>query len=341
MKKKNDKVKFDIIPKTKEEYLSATYGRMRFIESYRFLSSSLDPLVRTLVDNNHKTLKNLKNESVDNDGILDIVNEIIEEDRTFEALKKDYSNEIEKLEEVLLNYMGENDLKNLKTEVPDRWKFLTKNLAYPYEKFNSIDDYRKSLDNLKEEDFFSKINNDYPDDEEIERTNEIIKTFNIKNGEELTQLFLKSDVSLLASVFEKFVKVSVNEFGFNPLYCVSLPGCTWQCGLNYTGFILQTLEDKGICWLLENKIQGGISSVMGNSYIKSDDNKKILYPDANNLYGHPMSQPLPYDEIIIDKNVKLEDILNTPDDSDIGYFIEVDLTYPDNIKKNKKVSICS
>ena len=35
-------------------------------------------------------------------------------------------------------------------------------------------------------------------------------------------------------------------------------------------------------------------------------------------------------------DVKLEDLLKTPDDSDIGYFIEVDLKYPDNIKKKTK-----
>ena len=35
---------------------------------------------------------------------------------------------------------------------------------------------------------------------------------------------------------------------------------------------------------------------MGDRYVKSDDNKKILYADANNLYGHSMSQSLPYDE---------------------------------------------
>ena len=54
---------------------------------------------------------------------------------------------------------------------------------------------------------------------------------------------------------------------------------------------------------------------------------KRLYFDANNLYGHSMSQPLPFDEIKFDKNVKLEDIFNTNDDSDIGYFVEVDLSY--------------
>ena len=47
-----------------------------------------------------------------------------------------------------------------------------------------------------------------------------------------------------------------------------------------------------------------------------------------------MCEPLPYDEIKFDKNVKLEDILKTPDDSDIGYFMEVDLIYPEQKTKN-------
>ena len=75
---------------------------------------------------------------------------------------------------------------------------------------------------------------------------------------------------------------------------------------------------------------------MGDRYVRSDKNKKILYIDANNLYGHSMSQYLPYDEIKFNNNIKLEDILNTSDDSDIGYFIEVDLTYPNNIKEKTK-----
>ena len=74
--KKNDKVKFDIIPKTNEEYISITYGCITFIDSYRFLSSSSDKLVETLVDNSHKTLQNLKEEIVDNDESLKNVNEI-------------------------------------------------------------------------------------------------------------------------------------------------------------------------------------------------------------------------------------------------------------------------
>ena len=68
--------------------------------------------------------------------------------------------------------MGENDVEILKTGFPDKWKYLTKKLAYPYENFNSIDDYQKPADNLKKEDFFSKIKNGYPDDKEIGRRKE-------------------------------------------------------------------------------------------------------------------------------------------------------------------------
>ena len=64
---------------------------------------------------------------------------------------------------------------------------------------------------------------------------------------------------------------------------------------------------------------------MGDRYVQSDESKKILYVDANNLYGWAMSEYLPYDEFKCDRDVKLEKILNAPDDSDIGYFIEVDL----------------
>ena len=278
--RKKNQIDFEIIPKTNEEYISVTYGCIRFIDGYRFLSSGLDSLVKNL---------------------------------------------------------DEDDFKILKKEFPDKWLYLNKKLAYPYEYFNSIDDYKKPVHSLKKEDFFSKLKNKCPDDEKIQRTKEIIEIFNIKNGKEITELYLKGDAILLADVFEKFIKISIEEYEINPLYCVSLPGYTWQCGMKYTGINLQTLQDKDMILLLENNIRGGILSVMGDRYVESDDSKCILDIDANNLYGHSMSEPLPYDEIKFDKNVTLEAILNTPDDSNIGYFVEVDLIYPDNIKEKIKI----
>ena len=54
---------------------------------------------------------------------MNIIDKIIEEDKTIKDLKKDYPDEIKKLEEALLDYMGENDLKIIKTGFPDKWKY--------------------------------------------------------------------------------------------------------------------------------------------------------------------------------------------------------------------------
>ena len=106
--------------------------------------------------------------------------------------------------------------------------------------------------------------------------------------------------------------------------------------VKYTRINLQTLQDEDMILLSEKKIRGGISSVMGDRFVKSDDNKKVIFIDANNLYGHSMSQPLSYGEIKFGKSGKLKDILDTSDDSDIGYFVEVDSKYPDKLKEKKQ-----
>ena len=118
--------------------------------------------------------------------------------------------------------------------------------------------------------------------------------FDFKHGEKL-KLHLKNVVILLTCVFEKFIKASIDEFATNSVFCVSLPSYTWQCGLKYTDIKLETLQDKDMILLLGIDFGGGISSVMDDRYVKLDESKKILYIDANNLYGHSMSQPLPYD----------------------------------------------
>ena len=64
--------------------------------------------------------------------------------------------------------------------------------------------------------------------------------------------------------------------------------------------------------------------------------------DANNLYGHSLSHPLPYDEIEMWHGIKdlymneLEEILNTSDDSDIGFFLEVHLGDLDYVNETTK-----
>ena len=156
------------------------------------------------------------------------------------------------------------------------------------------------------------------------------------------------DVLQLTDIFENFIEKSTQEYGINPLYSYSAPGYTWKAGLKLTNIKLDFINDKELLLLLEDNIRGGISSVMGDRYIESNPNKKIIYIDANNLYGWAMSQPLPTGDF---KNIKyidplsldevLEDIMSTPDDNEYGYFVELDLLYPTEIKqKTKNFPLC-
>ena len=74
-------------------------------------------------------MKDVEEKVVNKDEIIIVVNEIKKlitegnyKNDSIKGLKKDYLDKIKKLEEALLSYMGENDLKLWKTESPDKWK---------------------------------------------------------------------------------------------------------------------------------------------------------------------------------------------------------------------------
>ena len=72
------------------------------------------------------------------------------------------------------------------------------------------------------------------------------------------------------------------------------------------------------------------------NYDKNNESSNIEYLDANKLYGWAMSQKLPVNGF---KWVKHEELLkfneifikNYKENSDIGYFLAVDIDYPKKI----------
>ena len=57
----------------------------------------------------------------------------------------------------------------------------------------------------------------------------------------------------------------------------------------------------------------------------------ISYLDMNNLYGWAISEYLPYEGCEWLKNVDQFDMMSISEKSPIGYFLEVDLQYPDEL----------
>ena len=68
-----------------------------------------------------------------------------------------------------------------------------------------------------------------------------------------------------------------------------------------------------------------------NDYDPKKPSKFITYLDVNNLYGWTMSEYLPYGRFKWLKNVDGFDVMSISDKSTIGYFLEVDLEYPDDL----------
>ena len=77
---------------------------------------------------------------------------------------------------------------------------------------------------------------------------------------------------------------------------MSLPGYTYESPLKYTHIKLRTLQQKDLVLTIANIIRGGLCGVIGDRYVVSDDNKKLLYKVAKKLFGHSISQFLLYDE---------------------------------------------
>ena len=251
---------------------------MRFLDSYRFLSSSLQKIIASL-----DSLKYM-----DSEGIID-----------------------------------------------DLFK---KKLAYPYEKFNF--NYFQEPLNLAKEEYWSTLTQSYPCDDDIKRTQQLIDKYNNTTLQQPTMINVKMDVLQLTDVFENSVQTSTEEYGINPLFSFSTPGYTWKAGLKLTDIKLDFTEVKHLLLLLENNIRGGISSVMWDRFVESNENKQILYIDANNLSEWAMSQYLPtgtFEKVYFPEEYELEQIVEDlrfiPDNNTYGFLIECDLEYPAELKE--------
>ena len=115
-------------------------------------------------------------------------------------------------------------------------------------------------------------------------------------------LYLKSDVLILADVFEKFRKTGKEYYNFDPAHYFSCPGFAWDAMLKEL-INLELITDIDMYQMVERGLRGGISYIAkryskpNNTYMCNYDKNKessyLMYFDANNLYGWAISQTLP------------------------------------------------
>ena len=157
---------------------------------------------------------------------------------------------------------------------------------------------------------------------------------------EYHDLYLRTDVLLLADVFENFRSTCLSHYRLDPFHYFSLPGLSWDALLRMTKINLDLISDTDQQLFIEKGIRGGISTIThrhaeaNNKYMKNYnpevESSYIMYLDANNLYGWAMSQSLPTGDFKWLDPAEYEDFIleNYTDDTKKGVILEVDLEYP-------------
>ena len=166
---------------------------------------------------------------------------------------------------------------------------------------------------------------------------------NLNSLGEWSDLYLKTDVLLLCSVFENFRDVTIKKYQLDPAHFYSSPGLRWSAMLKMTKVELELLTDIDMVNFVSRGIRGGVSfvghrhAVANNPLVSTyDDTKPLSYLmllDANNLYGWAMCQPLPKGgfRFISEDELQSLDVMTIAEDSRKGYIMEVSLHYPEHL----------
>ena len=244
----------------------------------------------------------------------------------------------------LVENLEPSDFKILNRIIKNNSSLLTRKGVYPY-------DYVTSIDKLKEtklpskEAFYSKLDDEEISDEDYQHAIKVWDTFDCQTLQDYHDLYLTTDVLLLADVFENFRKTCLKHYKLDPCHYYTVPGLAWDACLKVTKQELQLLKDYDMLMMFEQGIRGGISHISkryaeaNNKYMidfdESNPSTFIQYLDANNLYGWAMTQKLPthgFRWINVDESSVLK-ILEKKDTNQ-GFIFEVDLDYPKSLWKS-------
>ena len=272
--------------------------KLRFIDNFRFMPTSLSELVDNLsgkIFNCIECKKCLEREKINSKYCFDKLKngrliyrcrECKEKwEKSIEGLTKKFSS---------IYQFFNNDL--------NKFVLLLRKGVYPYldmdswEKFDETSLPGKSA-------FYSNLSLQNISDEDYLHAQKVWEVFGIRNLGEYYNLYVQTDTLLLADVFENFRNKCIDIYGLDPVYFVSTPGLAWQACLKKTEVKLELLTDYHMILMIKKGTRGGICQAVHRyakandkymkNYDKNNESSYIEYLDANNLYGWAMSQKLP------------------------------------------------
>ena len=285
--------KLQAIPQNSEKLISFSFDCFRFLDSFGFLSTSLDNLVKNLYEGGAGADK-------------------------FVHSKRWCEN-------------------------PEHTELILQKGVYAYDYINSWDRLdEKQLPPQSE--FYSKLSEQGITDDQYKHAQTVWDAFECKTLGDYHDLYMLTDVLLLADVFESFRNVCDTAFELDPAHYFTTPNFAWDAMLKKTGVKLELLTDIDMHLMVEQGVRGGIAMIshryakannphLGESYDKDEEHSYIAYWDANNLYGLAMSQPLPIADFAWSQERDLDTLLRlygspAATGESQGCFVKCDIHYP-------------
>ncbi|XP_015120052.1 uncharacterized protein LOC107043199 [Diachasma alloeum] len=264
----------DLLALNKEKYISFTKHvdetevRFRFIDSFRFMASSLQKLVSYLNDSDKSITQKYCNDDV------------------------------------------------------EKFQLLTRKGVFPYE---YVDSWEKLNDPQLPpiEKFYSKLNDESVSAEDYAHAQRVWDVFGITSLGEYSDIYLATDVVLLAEIFQNFRRTCSSVYKLDPLHYYTAPGLAFDAMLKCTGVNLELFTDIEMHLFIEKGIRGGVAQCSNR------------YACANNKY---MGEKFDLNKWVIPSIVDIHTIV---DDSSKGYMLEVDLEYPKELfETHKDLPLC-
>ena len=244
----------------------------------------------------------------------------------------------------LVSITDKSNLKILSQNFPkeEDFRLLCRKGLYPYQWQTSFSKLLETRELPERNEFYSSLTDSTISEADYDHAKQVYKHFSCDTMLDYHNLYLKSDVLLLADIVDNFREFSLVTYCLDPAYYYTAPNLSLDACLKYTNQTLEliTKGNEDMYLLFEKAIRGGISGVGSKRYSKTEEGKCIMDWDANNLYGHSMTQPLPTgnfkwirkNEVDFDNTMQLltecYNLYKQGKPITKGYLIQTDLFYP-------------
>lgn len=163
--------------------------------------------------------------------------------------------------EKLVDTLSDEQFVSMNQHFDDKaMKLLTRKGVFPYD---YLDSPAKLSDTepISQSQFYNKLTETDISDDDYQHYLTVWKEMGIKTFQDYLELYLATDVLLLADVFEAFRKFAIDKYGLDPCHYSTLPGFAWDACLKMTGVELELLTDPDMYIFMESGIRGGMAYI--------------------------------------------------------------------------------